>query len=204
MPVGKYTPARMSIMNVNTAVSIEAQFNPTELDEDLGVDWNRLAVLGLSHKPMQYLQTDNEKFSFELAFRGSAKPSGNFPVAASGNPDVAYARRFLKSLCYSSRNSPATIVGGAPPRVLFVWPSSTVVGFISLTCVITHLHFHHTLFAKAGDPSHFGCKVDIEEIRDFRLYSEDVLSMGTARSGQSEPGQSTGGASDGTTYGGEF
>ena len=53
---------------------------------------------------------------------------------------------------------------------------------------------------------HYSLKVDIEEIRDFRLYSEDVLSMGTQRSGQSAPGQSTGGANDGTgtVYGGEF
>jgi len=187
----KFTPDRMSLMNLNTAVSVEAQFNPTELDEDLEVHWNRLAVLGLSHMPLQYQQTGNQTFSFELAFRA-------FDDRGNRLGDIHYARRFLLSLCYSSRNSPATIVGGSPPRVLFVWPSSLAQGFVSLTCVISKLHGKHTLFNRKGDPVHFGFKVDVEEVRDFRIYSEDVLSMGTARSGQVAPGQSTGGANDGT------
>ncbi len=189
------TPARMTLMNVSTGQTIEAQFNPTELDEDLTVNWNKLAVLGLSHMPQQYQQTDNHGFSFELAFRAWDDTGKN------RLDDIQLARRFLLSLCYSSRNSPATVVGGAPPRVLFIWP-----GLVSMTCVIKKLHGHHTLFNTNGDPVHYSVKVDLEEIRDFRLYSEDVLAMGTQRSGQVAPGQSSGGANDGTgtTYGGEF
>jgi hypothetical protein len=189
---GDYAPDRMSLMNTSTAVSVEAQFNPTQLDEDLAVNWNKLAVLGLSHMPLQYQQTDNHAMSFELAFRAWDKNP------TSRLADIHYKRRFLLSLCYPSRNSPATVVGGAPPRVLFVWPSSLAGGFVSLTSVIKKLHLSHTFFNRKGDSVHFSCKVDLEEIRDFRLYSEDVLTMGTARSGQLAPGQSTGGASDGT------
>lgn len=196
----KNVPARMTIMNIVTGAALDfdalhgAQFNPTELDEDLTVNWNKLAVLGLSHMPLQYQQTDNHALSVDLAFR-AFDDTGKNRLA-----DVQRARRFLLSLCYSSQGSPATVIGGAPPRVLFVWPT-----LIELVCVVKKLHFHHTLFNTQGAPVHFSCKVDLEEIRDVRLYSEQVRDMGTQRSGQVVPGQPTGGANNGSTqYGGEF
>ncbi len=196
----KNVPARMTIMNISNGDALGfdaaggAQFNPTELEEDLTVNWNKLAVLGLSHMPLQYQQTDNHALSVDLAFRAWDDTGANRIVS------IQAARRFLLSLCYSSRNSPATVIGGAPPRCLFVWP--TLIEFV---CVVKKLHFHHTLFNTQGAPVHFSCKVDVEEIRDFRLYSEDVYTMGTQRAGQAAPGQSTAGANNGSTqYGGEF
>lgn len=169
----KYKPARMSLTNLATATGIEAQFNPTELEESLAVNWNRLAVLGLSHKPKQYQQTDNHEFEFELAFRA-------WDDTGNRLDDIALSRRFLLSLCYSSRASAGSgVSGGAPPRVLFVWPK-----LVSLTATINKIRIKHSAFNKEGDPIHFAAKIELDEIRDARLYSEDVYLNGTIRSSQ--------------------
>lgn len=169
LEVAAQTPARMSIANVSSGESIEAQFNPTELEEALEVNWARQTVPGLSHQPLQFVNTGNLKFTLELQFE-----------AQSATTDVdrnLQARRFLQSLCYPRRGA-ANVIGGGPPRVLFVWPT-----FVSLTCVIASLSFKYSRFNLAGTPTQFSAKLALEEIRDVRLLSEDVLANGTQRSG---------------------
>ena len=162
-------PARMSVVNLTTGESIEAQFNPTELEEVLDVNWARQVVPGLSHQPMQYVHTGNEKLTLELHFD-----------ALDPTTDLAQllrARRFLLSLCYARRGA-QDLLGGMPPRVLFVWPT-----LVSLTTVITALSFKHSRFNLEGTPTLLTAKVTLEEIRDVRLVAEDVLANGTQRSG---------------------
>lgn len=60
------TPARMSISNIATGDAVEAQFNPTELEELLEVNWTRHVVPGLSHQPLQFVHTGNARFQLEL------------------------------------------------------------------------------------------------------------------------------------------
>jgi hypothetical protein len=169
LEIAAQTPARMSIANVSSGDSIEAQFNPTELEEALEVNWARQTVPGLSHQPLQFVNTGNTKFTLELQFE-----------AQNATTDVERnlrARRFLQSLCYPRRGA-TNVAGGGPPRVLFVWPT-----FVSLTCVIASLSFKYSRFNLAGTPIHFTAKVALEEIRDVRLLSEEVLANGTQRSG---------------------
>lgn len=171
----KKTPARMSLVNTLTGDELEAQFNPTELEEFVGVNWNRLPILGLSHMPKQYQQTQNYKPSFELAFRA-------FDDRGNRLDDCMRARRFLMSLCYPARGG-ADVVSGSPPRVLFVWPT-----LISLTCTIDSLTFRHTLFNIQGTPIHSSAKVELDEIRDARICMEDVYAQGTIRSAGGQGG----------------
>ena len=161
-------PARMSIANVSSGESVEAQFNPTEFEEALDVNWTRQTVPGLSHQPLQFVNTNNAKFTLEL----------NFEVLddTTDIDQIHYSRRFLQSLCYPQQGA-EDIAGGGPPRVLFVWPN-----VVSLTCVITSLSFKYGRFNVDGMPIQFTSKVALEEIRDVRLLSEDVLSNGTQRS----------------------
>jgi hypothetical protein len=163
------TPARMSIANVSSGDSIEAQFNPTELEEALEVNWARHTVPGLSHQPLQFVNTNNTKFTLELNFEAQ-DPTADLE-------QILRARRFLQSLCYPRRGA-ANVAGGGPPRALFVWPT-----IVSLTCVITSLTFKYSRFNLAGTPVQFTAKVGLEEIRDVRLLSEDVLANGSQRSG---------------------
>ena len=167
-------PARMSIANISTGESVDAQFNPTELEEALEVNWARQTIPGLSHQPMQFVNTGNTKFMLELNFEAQ-DPTTDLA-------QIHHARRFLLSLCYPRRGA-ADVASGGPPRVLFVWPT-----FVSLTCVITALTFKYSRFNLAGAPVQFTVKVAIEEIRDIRLVSEDVLASGTQRSGVGQGG----------------
>jgi hypothetical protein len=174
LEVAAQTPARMSIANVSSGESIEAQFNPAELEEALEVNWARQTVPGLSHQPLQFVNTGNLKFTLELLFEAQNP--------ASDVDRNLRARRFLHSLCYPRRGA-ADVVGGGPPRVLFVWPT-----FVSLTCMIASLSFKYSRFNLAGTPIHFTARIALEEIRDVRLLSEDVLANGTQRSGAGNGG----------------
>jgi hypothetical protein len=175
LDVAGQTPARMSIANVSTGDSIEAQFNPTEFEEVIEVNWARQTVPGLSHQPLQFVNTGNTKFTLELNFEAQD--------ATTSLDGIHYSRRFLQSLCYPRRGA-EDVVGGGPPRALFVWPS-----VISLTCVVTALSFKYGRFNLNGAPIQFTAKVTLEEIRDVRLLSEDVLADGTQRSGSAREGQ---------------
>jgi hypothetical protein len=59
-----------------------------------------------------------------------------------------------------------------------VWPS-----IVALTCVVTSLSFKYGRFSLAGTPIQFTAKLGLEELRDVRLLSEDVLASGTQRLG---------------------
>ena len=56
-------PPRCGLVNVTSGESIECLFNPTQLSEKLQVNWNRLAVPGLSHQVLQFQSTANRQLS---------------------------------------------------------------------------------------------------------------------------------------------
>jgi hypothetical protein len=174
LEVASQRPARMSIANVSTGGSIEAQFNPTEFEEALEVNGARQTVPALSHQPLQFVNPGNVKFTLELHFE-ALEPTSDLEQILS-------ARRFLQSLCYPRRGA-QEVVGGGPPRALFVWPN-----VISLTCVVTGLSFKYERFNLAGAPVQFTAKASLEEVRDVRLLSEEVLADGTQRSGVAPQG----------------
>lgn len=162
-------PARMSIGNLEDGTSLEVQYNPTELAEELEVLYQRMAVLGLSHQPLQYTGTGNLKITFELAFDALAQTS-------TPRYEIMEARKYLSSLDYARRGA-TSVRGGSPPRLLFVWPN-----LYSLQCRKMSTRFRFTRFALDGSPTAFSCGVVLEEIREMRLHSEDVLAYGTQRS----------------------
>ena len=174
LDVAGQIPARMSIANVSTGDSIEAQFNPTEFEEAIEVNWARQTVPGLSHQPLQFVHTGNTKFTLELNFEAQ-DPTTSLD-------EIHYTSRFHQSQYYPRRGA-EDVVGGGPPRALFVWPS-----VISLTCVVTALSFKYARFNLDGTPIQFTAKVTLEEVRDVRLLSEDVLADGTQRSGSAKGG----------------
>lgn len=131
-------PARMSIANVATGESVEPQFNPTDFKETVEVNWARQTVRGLSHQRLQFVNTGNAKFTLELTFEAQDP--------TTGLEQIRLACRFFQSLCYPRRGT-EDVVGGGPPRALFVWP-----GVISLTCVVTALSFKYGRFNVEGTP----------------------------------------------------
>src|ERR1041385_6222947 len=108
--VASQRPTRMSIANTATGDVIEAQFNPTEFEEALEVNWARQTIPGLSHQPLQFVNTGNTKFTLELNLEAQA-PTTDLD-------QIHLARRFLQSLCYPRRGA-QDVIGGGPPRALF-------------------------------------------------------------------------------------
>lgn len=186
-------PERMTIFNLKTGFGISAQFNPEELNEKMAAVYNRLAVLGLSHQPMQYQYTENLKVAFDLGFDamserdiitqgGGAMHSAFAHTVTPVMQGIQGARRFMMSLLLPSRGA-QDVSGGAPPRCQFIWPQ-----LYSITCRVTSLTGTHKRFAMKGLPTSFVLKVELEEVRDVRLYSEDVFDMGTVRAAGSVQG----------------
>lgn len=184
------SPARMSFTNLDNARSLEAQFNPETLDEILDVDWAELEVQGMSHRPQQYSGTGNHEFTFTLQFNCIDSGGGDMvtndpsllnqvrPTTGTTQnrlADIQLARNYLLSMAYGPRGR-QDIVGSSPSRFLFVWP-----GLVSLTCVLHKLKIKHLQFNLQGQSMRFDADITIKEIRDVRLFGEDVFFDGTFR-----------------------
>lgn len=163
-------PNRMQVLDLSSQEELTVQFNPTELEESLRVNWAHLASPGLSHQRLHYAGTENVAFSFEL-------------VVDAMMPETTYeeglrTRQFLQSLCYPKRGAKNAREGQAP-RVLFIWPN-----LITLTAVVSDLTFKYERFHHSGVPTRYTVKVKLEEIRDVRLYGDDVLAGGSQRNAE--------------------
>lgn len=159
---------RLSITNLQTGTTLTAQFNPTSLRESIEAKWNNQTPLGLSHEVLHFGNTGNEQFPLELFFRALT------PLEMEA---IHRARRFLKSLCYPVGGA-ETVAGGAPPRVLVVWPR-----MITMQCIIRSVGFEHALFNIQGRSRQYVATVQCEEIRDFRITSEEVFEDNQLRFG---------------------
>ena len=159
-------PPRMTITRMDTGATISAQFNPEEVTEEIGVNFAEPAVLGLSHQPLQYLNTSNLLLNFDMGFD---------VLSIEGGTALA-SRRFLHAVCYSSRAA-QTVASGGTPDLFFVWPN-----LYSLVCRLKKLRIVHKRFNLSGLPTLFAASLTLVEVRNVRLYSEDVENYGTMRS----------------------
>lgn len=171
-------PARLSITNLDTGEGFFGQFNPTQWEEQVNVNWNRQSVPGLSHQPMQYGFTENFKFTLDLFLRGVTPGELNQdPIrdkTVKGLAGTLDFRRFLMSLVYPRTSS--TIAGAGPPRVLIVWPN-----VLTMTCVATSYSVQHTRFNMQGTTVEYVATMAFEELRESRLTSEQVRILGAER-----------------------
>lgn len=164
------SPPKMTITNIATNETYTAQFNPTTFEEEIQANWAKLTVPGLSHQPLQFAHTGNETFTFNLFWRAGTPSELN---------QMRTDRRFLKSLCYP-KGSAETVAGGAPPRVLFVWPR-----MLSMTGVVNAVRLSHEEFNRYAQARVTRGTVQIQEIRDVRITSEEVREDSELRYGNS-------------------
>lgn len=189
-------PPRLTLVNVRTRQRVTVQFNPASLQIGLQVGYQRQTVLGMSHQPLQYTHTGNVKIPLELFslidsdLETDRAPTPRFfangqrPGAGFNRNDIPEGRsleqvrareNFFQSLCYPEAGA-GTVRRGAPPRVIVVWPK-----YLSMTCVVTDWRTTVERFNVAGDPVVLQHKLGLEEIRDVRLSSSDVLTAGWRR-----------------------
>jgi hypothetical protein len=167
--VDRWVPPKVTLTNLSTGVTLEAQFNPDALEETVSANYAKQTVPGLSHEVLQFSNTTNEAFPLNLFWRAESR--GDVET-------LQRARRFLKSLLYP-KSGAEDMASGGPPRVLVVWP-----GMIAMTCVIMSVKFSHALFTKFMRSRAYMATVQCEEIRDTRIGSDDVFDDTSLRLGE--------------------
>jgi hypothetical protein len=155
------------LVDLSTGEDVAFLFNPEQLNEQISVEYSRRSVPGMSHQPLQYQYTGNHQVMLDIYLHGV----GDTKLAL-----IDDIRRFLLSLCYPKGNA-GSIDDGAPPRVLFVWPS-----IYSMTCVVRAVNNTASQFRPDGKIVRSIASVTLEEIRDARLTSDTVRRHGTRRS----------------------
>jgi hypothetical protein len=151
-------PPRCSLVNVVTGEAVECLFNPTQLVEKVQVNWNRLAVPGLSHQVLQYQSTGNRELSGVEFYLDRV-----FAAEQPGDVDIMEFRAFLRALTVPPEGVAAT----APPRTLFIWP-----GVLTVEAVLTGVEFQYRQFGADGRALVYAANVSFEEILDVRVTSE--------------------------------
>ncbi len=156
-------PPRCVLTNVSTAESMECLFNPTQLSENVQVNWNRLAVPGLSHQILQFQSTGNRQFQAVEFYLDRF-----FVAQQPGNVDILQFRAFLRSLTVP-KESTQTVIETAPPRTLIIWPQ-----IITVEAIVTSLEFKYKRIAIDGNILIYTATVSFEEILDVRVTSENL------------------------------
>lgn len=160
MTFPSFTPPKCMLVNLATNETQSCLFNPTQFIERVAVNWTRLAVLGLSHQPLQYQGTGNRQLpSMEFYL------DKFFAAAAPGDRDIDDFRSFLRALTVP----PTPVVGTptAPPRTLFLWPR-----VLTMETVLADLEFGYRQFAVDASVLVYVATVTFEEILDVRVTSE--------------------------------
>lgn len=160
-------PPRCVLVNVASGESMECLFNPSQLNEKLQVNWNRLVVPGLSHQPLQFQSTSNRQLTgveFYLdRFFASEQPAA---------PDILQFRGFLRALTVPPRGAEG-VAATAPPRALVIWP-----GVITAECVVASVEFQYQRFGADGSLLVYTATTTFEEILDTRVTSDELRVEG--------------------------
>lgn len=175
MASASQAPKKVALVNLADTSSIKLQYNPPQLAEKIYVNYAHLQIFGQSHQQLNYTSTMNHELTLKASF-------DELTQSGPQKYNVPRARRFLMSLCYPRRDS-VDIRSGAPPRVLIIWPK-----LVSMQAKVVQLEFSHERFAADGHPTYFLATIHLEEVRDVRLFSEDVAEFGTQRPNLPDPG----------------
>lgn len=158
-------PDRLTIANLATARTIEAQFNPREFNFAIRTNYQQLQVPGAGYQQLQYINTGNITFPLDLYFR---------VVSDEEMQRRLDAEVFLLALCYPRRGA-GTISQVAPPRALIVWAN------VSIQCVVRGLNIKASRFNVWGEIVEEAFSLELEEISDGQRFSEDVRRQGLMR-----------------------
>lgn len=170
MTVGMGRPTRMTLGNMNTAETLEVIFNPSELDPQFEVLYQRVAPPGLPHQILQYQGTSN--VSIPMTLYADAYDQNDTEIVDRIND----FQRFLMSLGYPDESADS-VLSGAPPSVLVVWPN--VVSFVAK--LTGRVSFKYMTIGPFGYVLRYTAQVTFEEFREVRLTSQDVRASGMVR-----------------------
>lgn len=170
-------------------------FRPEPIRESIKVNYEKFAVLGMSHQYHGYSNTDNLSFPIELYFnrlmlvkrgavatdkrnrgegRGNTADGGNEKLGAISEKFEA-SRRYLEALTVPPV-TPIGIVGNSPPPCLLVIPGIIEIRarLISLDVGFNRVDVHNKI-------SEMRVRCVFEEAPLGRITMQDVLERGTFR-----------------------
>lgn len=159
-------PQRFSVINLSTNEELIAQFNPTEFDDDVAAEFERINPVGASHQRLQFRNTSNYSVPLELFF--SAQTEEQYE-------EITRARHLIQSWCYPMAATQASPSKG-PPRLLATWPL-----VFSIECYLLRCKCKYVRFAPDGRCTQFTASVTFEECRDTRITSEQVALASVVR-----------------------
>lgn len=165
-------PPRCVLVNMATGEEKECLFNPEQLAERVQVNWGRAAVQGLSHQPLQYGGTSNRVLPGLEFYLDKI-----FAAEVHHDPDILDFRHFLMAFTVARAGSD-TVAHNAPPRLLFIWP-----GVLTVECVVLSVEFRYSSFAADGGVLRYTAGVELEEVLDERVTSEDLRRGGAVTLG---------------------
>lgn len=154
---------RCLLVNVVTGESIECLFNPTQLTEKVQVNWNRLAIPGLSHQVLQFQSTGNRQLSGVEFYLDRF-----FAAEQPGDVDILEFRSFLRALTVPPEGT-EDVASTAPPRVLVIWPE-----VLTVEAVVTDVELQYRQVGVDGTVLVYVATVTFEEILDARVTSEEL------------------------------
>lgn len=170
-------PPRMFMVHLPTGDTMSAQFNPQEISEKVDVEWAEPAIDGSSSQPLIYKLTKNHPINFEL---GYDEQSGRDILSGGPNlgssQSIQKARNWLLALCYRQAGD-VQVSGGAPGRVLFIWPN-----LFNAKCRVKTVDITHKLFASEDlRPTIYSARITLVIDSLFQNTYESVLANGTIR-----------------------
>jgi hypothetical protein len=154
-------PARFSVVNLSTNDELVAQFNPSDFDDDLTNEFNRLSPHGASHQRMHFSHTNNYTVPLELYFTAATEAQYDL---------INKARHKIQSWCYPLRAT-ETVPSSGPPRLLATWPL-----VFSIECYLTRCKIKYLRFAPDGRCTRFTASVTFEQCRDKPISSEEIAA----------------------------
>jgi len=169
------TPVRGHLKNLHSGESFVFPMNPTTLRERIQVRYQEQNIIGMSHPNMQYLGTGATKLpgvQFYYDARRVAQELGRDTISPRERLNFW---RFVQALTVPGFGAD-DINSGQTPRVLFVWPQ-----VMSLTCVVQDAGCEYREFDMGGAVLVYVVSVSFAEIRDLRMYSEELRIFGSDR-----------------------
>ncbi|MBU8901069.1 peptidoglycan-binding protein [Corallococcus sp. H22C18031201] len=154
---------RCLLVNVLTGEAMECLFNPTQLAERVQVNWNRLAVPGLSHQVLQFQGTSNRQLTGVEFYLDAF-----FSAQEANASNIMAFRAFLRALTVPPQGTRG-VLATAPPRVLVLWP-----GLLTVECVVASVEFQYRQLAVDGRALVYTATVTFEEVLDTRVTSEQL------------------------------
>ena len=154
-------PPACRLVNVTSGESMACLFNPTQISEKVQVNYNRLAVPGLSHQVLQFQSTGNRQLPGVEFYLDKF-----FAAEQPGDPDIMEFRAFLRALTVPPKGTKG-VADTAPPRTLFIWPK-----VLTIETVVTDLELQYRQFGTDGSALVYTATCTFEEILDVRVTSE--------------------------------